>query len=414
MKRYLWGLALGILAFLGAQFTMAFSFPGRGVVFAVLDLVGFLALAGVFLLFRRRDRQEGLLENYLGDQTQALDASKKSGVNRPVALKAENLVRSVEERLLQLQQEAERVQHEIAAVREQREAETQAVQSIRSVLDDFHRLAADLLAQLGVLQNQAMETMGFNQTLVVEMAGQELETTMANATMSGIVTAIQDIDQMARDKITAIGALREVAYAGQKQMEASKNASTQILQSTEAIQNAAAMIQKIAAQSSMLAMNAAIEAAHAGDSGLGFAVVAQEIRKLSEDTAVSSREISATIKKTVDVIRSAEGATNLATTSFAKLIAGVQDFYEQVETLKNALTGLAGQTSGATSSIGIITKSMAEIKKSSLEMNFKNIALVTGLNQVGEISKQVDGDSLKIREAVDALANSWDSASTSA
>jgi methyl-accepting chemotaxis protein len=413
MKRYLWGLVLGILAFLGAQFTMVFRFPGREVVFGVLDLVGFLALAGVFLFIRRRDSEGRLLENYLGDQVQALDASKKSGLKTQAAQNAENLVRSIEERLLQFQKDAESLQQEIKTVQTQRDAATQTVQTIRSVLDDFHRLASDLLAQLNVLQNQAMETMGFNQTLVVEMAGQELETTMASATMSGIVSSIQDIDQMARDKITAIGALREIAYAGQKQMEASKNASAQILQSTEAIQKAASMIQKIAAQSSMLAMNAAIEAAHAGDSGLGFAVVAQEIRKLSEDTSVSSREISATIKKTVEVIRSAEGATNLATSSFTKLIAGVQEFSEQVETLKTALAGLAGQTSGATSSIGIITKSMAEIKKSSLEMNSKNIALVMGLNQVAEISKQVDGDSLKVHEAVDELGKSWDSPSTS-
>ncbi len=76
-------------------------------------------------------------------------------------------------------------------------------------------------------------------------------------------------------------------------------------ESTEKIEAASQMIKSIGEQTNLLALNAAIEAARAGESGKGFSVVAEEIRKLAEDSNRFAGEISEVIKELIDKVKDA-------------------------------------------------------------------------------------------------------------
>ena len=76
----------------------------------------------------------------------------------------------------------------------------------------------------------------------------------------------------------------------------------------ERIGKSVSLIGTIASQTNLLALNAAIEAAHAGESGKGFAVVAQEVKSLSNQTAVATKEISDYMKRVLTTTKDAVAA----------------------------------------------------------------------------------------------------------
>ena len=96
-------------------------------------------------------------------------------------------------------------------------------------------------------------------------------------------------------------------------------------------------ISNIAAQTNLLAMNAAIEAAHAGDAGKGFAVVADEIRKLSETSSNQSKSIGNQLLKIRESIEEVVNASQESSDAFEQVSQQIKDTNQVVQQIRNSM-----------------------------------------------------------------------------
>ncbi len=134
------------------------------------------------------------------------------------------------------------------------------------------------------------------------------------------------------------------------------------------LMEANAVISAIAAQTNLLAMNAAIEAAHAGEAGRGFSVVADEIRKLAESAAAQSKRVKANINAIRESIERVVADSKVADSAFDDTLAMIRRIDNLESELKNAMSEQEEGSRQILDALTAINAVTAEVRVGSNEM----------------------------------------------
>lgn len=214
-----------------------------------------------------------------------------------------------------------------------------------------------------------------------------------------LIMEIEEITRLKEEGLLVVKDLVEKTKSSGEATEEIRDVIINTSVSADKIQAASHMIKSIAEQTNLLALNAAIEAARAGEAGRGFTVVAQEIRKLAEESNKFTEEIEAIIKDLAE-------KTNMAVVTMEEASDLLRSQTESVEITHNKYMGIAASIEGMKKHIDAINESekLMEQKKNDVIDILQNLSAISEENAAGteEASASVEEQTAAMAEIANA------------
>lgn len=379
-------------------------FPSAAVsVVAVAAVFGGLSLLMVHLSLREDRYQIDQVLSKLrelnavgGDLTRPVVLITFDDTGR-VTAEVNDLIRSLDEMLSRTARATERLTQSSTELTANMVAADRLVaetnESVRAVLrktGEYTESVEHAGAALGRIADQVS-------ALDADVATQASSVEESSASIRQIVLHIERAHGDGEAVSNGFRTLGAAASDGQHRIAEARSRIDEVVTQARTLGDANKLIAGIAAQTNLLAMNAAIEAAHAGIHGAGFAVVAEEIRDLAENAAAQSKQIADQLKATTTTIAAVAEAVRASEDEFA----GVSKEVESVDSLQHAvLMGLRELRSGSTEiveALDVITEVTIRTRDAAGRIHVETDGIAKRVTTLQHLGKDITTSSEEMR-----------------
>lgn len=204
--------------------------------------------------------------------------------------------------------------------------------------------------------------------------------------MTANINSVSDTTEKAKE---ISGKLEQNVESGSEAVNTSISSIEEIHQTSEKMKELVLVVSKVAAQTNLLAMNAAIEAAHAGDKGKGFAVVADEVRKLAGTSSESTGEISSNIQSLNEMVSKGVSTTRAAGLVLEQILEEVNQSTLLSREIASAMSEQKAGTSDLMSLVGQVVGTSEIIQNETMKQVDENIEFKQNILNVIEQTDRV-------------------------
>ena len=269
-----------------------------------------------------------------------------------------------------------------------------------AVRTESEKLSELMTASHGAAESMAQDIAGLKD-MISEQSSSVAE---ISASIEESNASLQNVARVANEKLENAKILQQQGEKGKTFVENTNRLINQIRKDIKLLFEINSIINEITEQSKLLAMNAAIEAAHAGNHGRGFAIVAGEMRNLADTTAENGIKINETLSGILTGIKEASQQSNetqaIITDVTDELTLFIDVFHEitystaeissgtvQILEAANNLSGLSVNTLESSNSINESTTQLADAVKVTAESSLRNLSEIEELTAaLGELT----------------------------
>ncbi len=269
---------------------------------------------------------------------------------------------------------------------------TETASSITEIIANIDSVNNQILRQNGSVQqtSTAVNEIAANiQSLgrMIEVQGNGVAD--ASSAVEQMIGNIGSVNHSVEMMANSFNNLLVETQNGAAKQDAVNEQIKQIESQSEMLQEANEAIAAIASQTNLLAMNAAIEAAHAGESGKGFSVVADEIRKLSETSTAQSQTIGDQLANIQTSILNVVAASQQSSEAFNIVSQKITDTDQLVRQIKSAMEEQQQGSLQIGDALHSMNDNTSEVRQASAEMTAGNEQIVREVNNLQTVNTMI-------------------------
>jgi len=279
-----------------------------------------------------------------------------------------------------------------ASIEDTSSAITQILSDIDGVKGEITNQSASVEETAGAVTEISQNIVSLEKMIETQASG----ITEASAAVEEMIGNIGSVNKSVEQMVLSFTTLETRSKDGMEKQNRVSEQIKLISSQSEMLKDANTAIAAIAEQTNLLSMNAAIEAAHAGDAGKGFSVVADEIRKLSETASVQSKTIGNELNKIQESIGTVVTTSKESTTSFGSVSANIQETNMLVTQIKSAMEEQLSGSKQIGDALHLMNDSTAEVRTASSEMS-------TGQKAILDEVKRLQDATASMKEKVNEM-----------